>query len=208
MEDSMRFVIYFDLGVAFLLFLVWLSLAIFLWTKKKKNLIYLFFFTLFYLYFAKVLDYTLFQFQSLLLLKHFIPDLMLNGLSGSKSINLIPLVTLAAEDLKTSLLNILLFMPFGFGLAFITNMRMRNVVFIGFLCSVGIEFLQFVTGLAAGITFRVADINDVIFNTLGVVIGYTLFIVFVRFFCEVTKGLSLTPGSIWRYIADRSRTGT
>ena len=134
------------------------------------------FFTIFYAYIVEVLDYTLFQFQSLVLLKYFMPDLILNGQTAGKSINLIPLITLTPQDLKTSLLNILLLIPFGFGLPFVTNLRMKPIVVIGALFSIVIEFLQLITGLMAKITFRIADINDVIFNTLGVAVGYMLFV--------------------------------
>ena len=44
-----------------------------------------------------------------------------------QAMNLIPLVTLTPQDLKTSLLNILLMIPFGFGLPFITNFRMKKI---------------------------------------------------------------------------------
>ena len=94
--------------------------------------------------------------------------------------NLIPLVTLTHADLKTSLLNVLLLIPFGFGLPFITNLRMKKIVVIGALFSLVIECLQLITGLMAGITFRIADINDVIFNIVGVAVGYLLFVGVVR----------------------------
>src|SRR4051812_18527858 len=92
--------------------LIWFGIAAFLRVKKKKSFVYLLFWTIFYIYLYQVLDYTLLQFQSLLLLKQFVPNLRLNGITAGKSINLIPLITLTQEDLKTSLLNVLLMMPF------------------------------------------------------------------------------------------------
>src|SRR4051794_29678273 len=165
--NPMAFVRHFDFLTALLFGLIWIGIVAFLRMKKEKSLIYLIFFTIFYSYLFKVLDYTLFQFQSLVLLKHFMPDLILNGQTAGKNIKLIPLITLTPEDLKTSLLNILLLIPFGFGLPFITNFRMKKIVVIGALFSIFIEFLQLTTGFIAKITFRVADINDVIFNTVG-----------------------------------------
>ncbi|MGE5411152.1 MAG: VanZ family protein, partial [Clostridiales bacterium] len=159
-----------NIATVLLLGLVWLGTVAFLLLKKRKSLVYVLFFTIFYIYLYKVFDYTLFQFQSLLLLKHFVPDLRLNGLSAWKSVNLIPLVTLRLEDVKTSLLNVLLMMPFGFGLPFITSFRLKRVVVAGILFSIAIELLQLITGSMANTTFRVADINDVIFNTAGVAI--------------------------------------
>jgi glycopeptide antibiotics resistance protein len=183
--------------------LIWLGITAFLRLKKKKSLVYLLFFTIFYVYIVKVLDYTLFQFQSLLLLKHFMPDLMLSGQEAGKNMNLIPLITLTLEDLKTSLLNILMLIPFGFGLPIITNFRMRKIVVIGTLFSIVIEFLQLITGLLAKITFRIADINDVIFNTVGVAIGYILFVGFVRIYRRMSHNWKISANPFLRYIAER-----
>jgi glycopeptide antibiotics resistance protein len=176
----MEVVMYFDLLIVFIFGLIWLGLITFLRLERNTNLVYLIFFTIFYVYLFKVLDYTLFQFQPLIFLKFFMPNLMLQGQAAGNDINLIPLITLTSGDLKTSLLNILLFVPFGFGLSFITNLSMKRTVLAGAFFSIGIEFLQFITGFIAKITFRIADINDVIFNILGVVIGYILFIGFRR----------------------------
>jgi glycopeptide antibiotics resistance protein len=165
--------------------------------------VYLTFFTMFYAYLFKVLDYTLFQFQSLFLLRYFVPNLILKGQYAGESINLIPLITLMPQDLKTSLLNILLLVPFGFGLPFITNLHMKKIVVIGMLFSIVIELLQLVTGVMARITFRVADINDVIFNTVGVAIGYALFVEFVRIYRHLSHNWEISANPILRYIAER-----
>jgi len=201
--NTMGFVTYFDLLTVLLFGLIGIGIVTFLRLKKKKSLVYLIFFTTFYVYIVKVLDYTLFQFQSLLLLKHFMPDLILHGQTVGKNMNLIPLITLTPEDLKTSLLNILLLIPFGFGLPFITNFRMKKIVVIGMLFSIVIEFLQFITGFMAKITFRIADINDVIFNTVGVAVGYILFVGFVRICRHISHNWEISANPILRYIAER-----
>jgi glycopeptide antibiotics resistance protein len=171
-----------DVIALFLAVLVWLGVVLFLRLKRGKDFIFLFFFTLFYIYILAVFNYTFFEFQSLLLLKYFMPNLILNGLDTGESINLFPLVTLTGEALKTSFLNILLFVPFGFGLPFIARVPFKSVVILGAFLSILIELLQFITGYMAQITFRIADINDVLFNTLGCVIGYVFFRVFIRLF--------------------------
>ena len=198
----MGFAMFFNLLTVLFLGLIWIGIVTFLRLKKMKILIYLITFTIFYVYLFKVLDYTLFQFQSLLLLKYFMPDLILNGQNAGKNMNLIPLVTLIPQDLKTSLLNILLLVPFGFGLPFITNLRMKKIVGIGALFSIVIEFLQLVTGFMAKITFRIADINDVIFNTVGVAIGYILFVGFVRIYRHISHKWEKSTNPILRYIAE------
>ena len=197
----MSTLLYFDLLMVLLFGLIWIRIVTFL--RLKKSLAYLIFFTIFYVYIVKVLDYTLFQFQSLVLLKLFMPDLILNGQTIGENLNLIPLMTLTPQDLKTSLLNILLLMPFGFGLPFITNFRMQKIVVIGALFSIVIEFLQLITGLMAKISFRIADINDLIFNTVGVAIGYILFVGFVRVYRHISHNWEISANPILRYIAER-----
>jgi glycopeptide antibiotics resistance protein len=194
---------YFDLLTVLLFGLIWIGIVTFLRLKVKKSFAYLIFFSIFYVYIAKVLDYTLFQFQSLVLLKHFMPDLILNGQTVGKSMNLIPLITLTPQDLETSLLNILLLIPFGFGLPFITNFRMKKIVVVGAFFSIVIEFLQLITGFMAKITFRIADINDVIFNTIGVAIGYILFVGFVHIYRHISHNWEISANPILRYIAER-----
>jgi glycopeptide antibiotics resistance protein len=135
------------------------------------------------------------------------PGLILNGQTVGKEINLMPLITLTAQDLKTSLLNILLLVPFGFGLPFITDFQMKKVVVIGALFSIAIESLQLITGFLAKITFRIADINDVIFNTVGVATGYILFVGFVRIYRHISQNWEISANPILRYIAERPQIG-
>jgi glycopeptide antibiotics resistance protein len=183
--------------------LIWLGIVAFLKLKKKKSLMYLLFFTIFYIYLYKVLDYTLLQFQSLLLLQNFLPNLMLNGVEAGRAVNFIPIATLTLEDVKTTLLNILMMTPFGFGLPFVTNFRFKKVVVAGLLFSIAIELLQFITGFLANTTFRVADFNDLIFNTVGVAVGYMLFIAFVRVYRHIFHNWKISVNPILRYLADR-----
>lgn len=72
--------------------------------------------------------------------------------------------------------NVLLGVPFGFGLPFVWLLSAPRVIALGLLLSLGIESLQLLadlTGLAA--PARSVDINDVILNTLGVVLGVLAF---------------------------------
>jgi len=191
MSDSPQLLEKFDLLTVLLFALIWIGIVMFL--RLKKSLAYLIFFTIFYVYIVKVLDYTLFQFQSLILLKHFMPDLILNGQTAGEEMNLLPLITLTSQDL----------IPFGFGLPFITNCHMKKVVVMGALFSIVIEFLQLITGYVAKMTFRIADVNDVIFNTVGAAIGYILFVGFVRIYRHISHNWDMAANPILRYIAER-----
>jgi glycopeptide antibiotics resistance protein len=152
----------------------WLALA---WRlhRRGRNALYVALFTVFFVYCFKVLDYTLFQFQSLLVLQLFDPNLILNGVPDDQRLNLVPVAALQSADIRTSLLNVAMMVPFGLGLPFLTGLRWGSVVAAGALVSVAIELLQLVSGMLGGITFRVADVNDVIFNATGAGLGYLLF---------------------------------
>jgi glycopeptide antibiotics resistance protein len=192
-----------DLLIIFVFGLIWAGIILTL--RRMKSRVYLMFFTVFYVYLVTVLYYTLFQFQSLILLKLFNPRLMLNGQMAGKELNLIPLLTLTTGDLQTSLLNILLMVPFGFGLPFISNYRVKTVIAAGAAFSLAIELTQWLTGRLAGVTFRVADVNDVIFNTLGVAVGYILFNGFEYVYDRVSHMWKGSTNPILRFIAERVR---
>lgn len=80
--------------------------------------------------------------------------------------NLIPFVGLAG-DLKNSILNVLLFVPLGVMLQILWEKfrTWKRTVLFGFGMSLTIEFLQI-------FTMRATDVNDLITNVLGTVLGY------------------------------------
>lgn len=71
------------------------------------------------------------------------------------------------SDYKNSFLNVLLFMPLGFFLPVLwqTFRKLRWTVLFGFGTSLLIEVLQI-------FTFRATDVNDLMTNTLGTVLGW------------------------------------
>lgn len=84
--------------------------------------------------------------------------------------NLIPLIDIVnspLEYIKNTILNIILFIPMGFLVPAIwKNYRsIKTMFFMGLALSVCIEILQI-------FTFRLTDIDDLITNTAGTVIGY------------------------------------
>lgn len=94
-------------------------------------------------------------------------------------INMIPLVETFKLIRGSSIIdflynfygNILWFIPMGILIPSLTKKRisLTKVALIGAAISISIELLQFI--LMSGIS----DIDDVIFNTLGVIIGYCLY---------------------------------
>ncbi|SHF70385.1 Glycopeptide antibiotics resistance protein [Bittarella massiliensis (ex Durand et al. 2017)] len=91
------------------------------------------------------------------------------------TLNLIPFVWLGTGDdlyplIVEKIPNVLLFIPLGFFLPAVFKglRRFSKVALVAFLTTFSIEFLQFFIG-------RSSDIDDVIANFLGGVIGYLAF---------------------------------
>ena len=84
------------------------------------------------------------------------------------NLNLIPFRGIIT-DLKNSILNIALFVPLGLFLPLMWTRfrRFRPAAVFGFCLSLTIELLQM-------LTFRATDVNDLITNLVGTVIGFLL----------------------------------
>lgn len=82
--------------------------------------------------------------------------------------------------------NVLLFVPLGFGipLFFKNHNKLSKVMFYGFLASLSIEILQYLT------CTNFTDIDDIIFNTLGAVLGFIIFNICI-FIIEKTRLINL-----------------
>lgn len=83
---------------------------------------------------------------------------------------LLPFIDIVSDPLgyiKNTVLNMLLFVPFGFLLPVIWKkfQAVQNTVLSGFLLSLAIEVSQL-------LTFRLTDVDDLITNTLGTAAGY------------------------------------
>lgn len=82
------------------------------------------------------------------------------------TVNAIPFIYILS-DLKNACLNVLLFIPFGFFLPTLWKKfrSVKSTVTAGLLTTLSIEISQLFTG-------RATDIDDVITNLLGTIIGY------------------------------------
>jgi glycopeptide antibiotics resistance protein len=83
--------------------------------------------------------------------------------------------------------NIILTMPFGFGVNFIARIKTKTILWLSVAFGLGIEVIQFVIALISaslgmGITGRIVDINDAILNIAGVLLGYGLFKLFASWY--------------------------
>lgn len=89
-----------------------------------------------------------------------------------KSINFIPVLTI---DIPTFILNIIMLVPFGMYLPLLSNkyQSVKKVAFMGLSISLSFEVTQVLIRIILG-NGRSTDINDLIANTLGTVIGFLI----------------------------------
>lgn len=164
---------YFFLALSF----IYIPIFIILKFKFNKKNTYLFFSSIMFIYISIVLANTF--------PKHMV------GIRANyydhfhyyifNSLNLVPLITLEHRDLEFSILNIILTMPFGFLLSFLKPINCKQSIIYGFYFSFFIEFTQFIAPFF-GFSFRVVDVNDLIFNTLGSFLGFLCFKLFISIF--------------------------
>lgn len=75
---------------------------------------------------------------------------------------------------REALLNVLMMVPFGFFLPFMTKKNVWKTVIITFCFSLSIETIQLLTVLFNRIDARTFDVTDLITNTLGGLCGYII----------------------------------
>lgn len=74
--------------------------------------------------------------------------------------------------------NIILLLPLAIYLPFLfKNRSFLHILFYGFLVSLAIEVTQFSLSLIVGVTYRTFNVDDILLNTLGVALGYILYLV-------------------------------
>jgi glycopeptide antibiotics resistance protein len=102
------------------------------------------------------------------------------------SVNFVPFYFgqfgLTAGGLRLLVYNILLTLPFGFGINFLTRMNVKKIVSVSIFLGLGLEIAQLLLSLALRYPYRVVDINDAIFNAFGVLLGYGFFKLFARLY--------------------------
>ena len=102
-----------------------------------------------------------------------------------KSVNLSPLYFLDFTSHPLSLrwilrdfgLNLILTIPFGVGLAKFRKPKLIKMCFWALLTGLTLEGIQLLVKLVLGTFYHTVDINDVILNALGVIVGYCIFLI-------------------------------
>lgn len=105
-------------------------------------------------------------------------------IAAERSLNLIPFQFItetwameARKQITQSIANILMFLPLGFifPIAFAKMRKLWSTIICMMLFSFLIEFIQYFVG-------RSADIDDLMLNTLGGILGYLVFYIFSKLF--------------------------
>ena len=95
--------------------------------------------------------------------------------------------------------NIILTMPFGFGICFIAPLKARDFFWLPFAVGLGFEISQFVISQGS---FHAFDINDVILNAAGIIIGYACFRIFGWMYRGTIHLLKINPRWLFAYVYD------
>ena len=155
--------------------------------QRRRSFPYLLCFFLFSIYLLVLLD--------VLFLPIRIPagwprNITLQGeLSRLSHVNLIPfyfgnLFTASSAIIFWELVgNVLLTLPFGFGLPFFVRFPSQHVLWIGLLTGLALEAAQLIISLAGMVSHSYGhsvNINDILLNAAGVIIGYALFHLITR----------------------------
>lgn len=96
--------------------------------------------------------------------------------------------------------NILLTIPFGFGINWITKVRPKAMILVATAVGLMIEVTQLIVSLGIARAYRTVDITDVILNATGVLLGYGVFRVFASLYLTMTKRSGTRIGSLTSYL--------
>lgn len=161
--------------IALLLILIWIFYRIIIIRKTKLNKLREAALSIFFVYFLVVIYFTFFK-----------SGVLAINLDQSRYMNIIPLKETVkmfkdnymglGNSLYNVLGNILLFMPLGFFIPMLFKKcnNSKKILLYGFTASFTIEGIQYFTAM------NIADVDDIIFNTLGALLGLICYRIFYK----------------------------
>lgn len=185
-----------DLNAFYIAFAILALVLIGIWLKNKDSF-QVFFVFVFGIYIINVVNVVVFPFPIEYDVSNFKPN-----------INLIPFDFGYCDSFSRELCireiyqNILLTIPFGFGVNFIARIKPKNILWLALAVGFAFEFIQLVISLVFRSPFRAVDINDLILNATGVLIGYGIFRIFGAMYLYVIQKLQSRPRHIFAYVHD------
>jgi glycopeptide antibiotics resistance protein len=176
-------------------------LIIFLILLRRRGLAYLFCFTLFGFYLLFVVSAIVFPIP----LPERIGQLQPPTYIFSR-MNLIPFNFGGLFNLRSNIIfeqtigNILLTMPFGFGIPFLVRFKPKHFPWLAIGAGLTTETAQLGVSLLIGCVYRSVDINDVLLNTAGALLGYALFRGFAWLYVAISKRIKIRQSGLFAYV--------
>ncbi|MGZ9166094.1 MAG: VanZ family protein [Anaerolineales bacterium] len=191
-------------ALTWLIGIVILAVVLIVLRHHGRSFSYLFCFSIFWVYLLLVLKETIFPVPlpeniSALMTKEQITFTV-------SHINLVPFKYLTFFNtyivFREIIQNILLTIPFGFGISFVRQFKVRDVLWLAIGVGFVIETMQLAVSLGIGGPYRVVDITDLLLNALGVLIGYGFFRVFAWLYLRMSQRLGIKHTGLFAYIHD------
>lgn len=159
-----------------------------LW-KQKRSPSYIFCFSLFWVYLLLLMSVTIFPIP---LSENISTVFTEQQLTFTLShVNLVPFKYFTFFNkyvvFREIIRNILLTIPFGFGIRFITPFRAKNFIWLSIAVGLAIEVTQLVISLGVAGAYRTIDVTDVLLNAIGALLGFVLFKAFAWWYLMVTQ---------------------
>jgi glycopeptide antibiotics resistance protein len=158
--------------------------------------VYLLAFAIMYVYLCAVINVTQFPIYA--------SDGMRAAMDGQnvwREMNLIPFQSIRSSLSTDIILNVILTIPFGFGLPFLIRTEWKKIVLSGIGIGAAVEAGQLISALMIGFTFRHVNIDDVILNLLGTAVGYIIFLLVRRLFLRGYQKAAKSSHPFMEYIA-------
>jgi glycopeptide antibiotics resistance protein len=185
-----------------LLPLAWIILAaalVIIWFRTR-NLWHLFFAAIFGVYLLFAIAVTFFPMWQTTQ-----TATSLKAMLRNRNINLVPFYypySVIPEFIWLRIFqNTLLTVPFGFGVSFVVRLKPRHFLWLVPAIGFGIGLTQFILMVLVLVT-RIIDIDDVILNSLGVLIGYLLFRIFAWLYLRITHRIGFPRSGLSGYVYD------
>lgn len=180
-------------------FVVLAVLSVILW-RRKRSLPYLFCFVIFGIYLLFAIERVFFPIRTLETYGEatqawFAPSI--NLIPFNFDFSFIPHIVL-----MQIFQNVLLTVPFGFGISFLVPVRARDMLWFAPVLGLGIEIIQLGISLLLRYPYRIIDINDVLLNALGVWLGYGIFRIFARLYVWAARRFAFMRRGFGAFILD------
>lgn len=166
------YIISIPIYITLLVFIIWKKVSI------KKIILY----TLFYFYVISLIVVTLFPIPIQGLeeiwkyangINNFIPFKSIIDILSNDNLSIM-------IKMKQIIWNIVLFVPMWFfiPLLWISKNQLNKALLIGIISTLSIELTQFLISLLLGFSYKITDIDDILLNILGFIIGFFLYKLF------------------------------